>query len=372
MVKIIIFIILFAVLVFVAYNVAGPLIDFLNGRIEPKNNTSSLSLVSSQKEDTSSADKDQTSSQPVKNQSGKQQTIVMPQENLLDQDALKSFVDNAKTDGYTSVVVLLKDETGILAYNSSLEEAEKYNSIGNKKLKLSDVVKVITDRGLQPVAQIHTFKDKTAANRENDNTFKLKGQNVTWWDNSPSSGGKPWLNPYKKNATEYLLSVMGEIYDAGFKQIVLDSVQFPDVRNTANIEFPSGANKETHQEALANFIQSAQELAKEKNASVTVAYNTLSILDKKDNIYFGNPLNLNAATVSPIINTGEFGSKLEVGDITIDKPSENVKDTIKVIIDRIQSVSDQTEIIPIIADEANKTKIITELKALGIESYIVK
>lgn len=365
----VIFVLVIIALVIGAYCAAGPLMNLLSGSNPEDGASSQLSSApaegTSSREGTSSQN---ASSNTAAETSGRVKT--MPAGNLTDLNKVKSFAAEAKQEGYTAVSVELKNSEGGLLYNSASQRAKKYGAVKNKNVSLSEVAKTIQDAGLAPVAKLHMFKDKTAANREYDNTFKIKGENSTWWDNSPSKGGKPWLNPYKDEAVNYLLEIIGETMDAGFSQVVLDSVQFPDVRNTSIIEFPSGANKDTHQQKLAEFIEKAQNLAAEKKCLVTVAYNTLSILGKKDNIYFGNPLKLNAKSISPIIQISQFGNTLDFGGKKVEAPKEHPAEAVTALIEGIRAQAPDAQIIPILSSDAKTDEIRNALTQAGIKEIV--
>lgn len=356
-----------AALIFVGYSLAGPIMNLVTGKLDDTSSIGSNQSTSSTASQTPPASSSSTPQTPA---SSDTRAAVLPAASLGDLSKVEAFVKQAKADGYNAVAVLLKNETGELLYNSQNELAQKYGAVKGKTVELAPVVKLITDNGLTPVAEINTFKDKTAANRENKNTYLIKGDSgSTWWDNSPGKGGKPWLNPYTDQAKDYILGLTDEILDAGFKQMIYLTVQFPDVRNTSPIAFPEGANAEMHQKTLTDFIAAAQERVSAKGAKLTVAYDLRSVIGQKDNIYFGNPLNLGAKSVAPIIKLDQLGSKLKLGDTTVEKPSEKVDEAMAALVAEIKAKTGGADICPIISDK-KAAKIASGLEAAGVKAFI--
>lgn len=145
---------------------------------------------------------------------------------------IKQWMATKKTEGYNSVAVELKDEAGIIHYNSANAMAAEYKAVSKNPTELAVLVKAITSEGMYPIGLMSTLKDKTAPSLARENSYAFDTQlDVNWWDNSAANGGKPWLNPYMQNTRTYIKGLCDEIASAGFKQIYLSNVMFPD-KNT--------------------------------------------------------------------------------------------------------------------------------------------
>lgn len=137
-----------------------------------------------------------------------------------------------KEQGYTSVLVELKAENGMLCYQSANGMAVRYGTVSENAIDLAALKKAITDAGLRPIAAISTLKDPKAAHVSNENSYAYDTSlNVNWLDNSMAKGGKAWLNPYMENTRAYLCDLSKEISEAGFETILLENIMFPD-KNT--------------------------------------------------------------------------------------------------------------------------------------------
>ena len=177
-IKTILFIILILVLVFLAYSVAGPIKQLLSGELGNSSTLASSEEQPSSQQNVSS----EVSSQPQPETVTK--AVTMPLETALDQTKLDPFLTTAKANGYTAVLVELKDENGTVWFQSEEITALCKNAVAENALSAPELAKKIKDAGLTPIAAAHTFKDKTAPNKAIGNTFMVKNSNSTWWDTS--------------------------------------------------------------------------------------------------------------------------------------------------------------------------------------------
>ena len=134
------FVVIVAAVVFVGYSVAGPFMDFINGRIEPSSSNDSSSIVS--------VDTDSSSADPsVKNNT--LQAVALSLETAKDPTALSAFLTSAKSDGANAVVLELKDTAGTLWYRSSVAQAEEYGAVSENAVEITQIVETIKAQGLR-------------------------------------------------------------------------------------------------------------------------------------------------------------------------------------------------------------------------------
>lgn len=125
-VKTLLFLLLCAVLIFIGYSVAGPVMDFISGRLssnpasQPPASGANSGFISSGQ--TSSSAESQPSSQaPVSPGNLKMSAVIDP--STLTLEAFNAQLDSLKSQGITGVVLLCKNEEGKLLFETSNETA---------------------------------------------------------------------------------------------------------------------------------------------------------------------------------------------------------------------------------------------------------
>lgn len=365
-IKTVLFVILILALVFLAYSVAGPIKQLLSGEL-----SGSSALPSSQDQSSSRVENesDVISSQPQHVTAVN--AVVLPLETALDGAGTDAFLDTAVSNGYNAVLVELKDENGVVWFRSDEVAAMCKNAVAENALSASELAKKIKDRGMKPIAAVHTFKDKTAPDKAIGNTFMIKNSNSTWWDNSAEKGGKPWLNPYKDNARAYNVKIVEELAKAGFESVVLRSVQFPDVKSMDKADLGGTVSVP---EILSQYIAEAQAVAESNGAEVLVSYDSVGYWNAKAVAYGGEAGGIRAERIAPVIRISDYGAALMIGGTTIENPSSDLNAAIKAVVEQIKSKTGLTEdrIVPVIAQGQDAAAIKTALEAAGIQNYITE
>lgn len=361
--KTVLFIVLIAVLVFLAYSVAGPIKKLLTGELSSSDAPVSSSQIDSSATDTVSS----TPSEPPVTVTAVK-AVTLPQDTLLDSTKLTAFLEKAKTDGYTAVVAQLKDQEGLIYYQSEAGEAK---AVIADAINAEELAKKIEDAGLIPFASVHTFKDKTAANKSRDNTFMVKDSTYTWFDKSANEGGKPWLNPYKEAARSYNTAIIEELAKAGFKEIILKSVQFPDVYSMSKAVLPASPSLS---ETLSQYISEAEAAANKYQAKISVSYPSAGYWNAQKIAFGGEAGAISANRISPVIRFADFGSKLTIGEAALDNPASDPAAALNMILTEIQvkTSSQKPKIIPILSASEANTALLQALEEAGISDYIVE
>lgn len=164
---------------------------------------------------------------------------------------LVQFIDETEIN---ATVIDVKDDYGELTYKSMIpmvQEIEADKVIRDKDFTNS--MKLLAEKDIYTIARIVSFKDKTAASKRPDLAVKTKDGSV-WRDNK----GDAWLNPYNRDAWEYLIQVAEEAALKGFKEIQFDYVRFPTDGKRELIDY-GAAGEEPMRDAIAGFLSYARE-----------------------------------------------------------------------------------------------------------------
>lgn len=340
-----------AILIFVIISVAPAFAKLITGQLT--SNSSSQQSVSSDIADISS---EGTSSNAVSDETTKLITSTLPVSAYGDETAVDDFIAQAKADGATAVAVVVKDADGNVYFENA--KASSYGAVTDSALDLESVVSKITENNMTPVAVMHAFSDPIAA-QSRDNCYMYIDGSSMWLDNSLANNGKPWLSVNSSSAKKYLYSLENDLLEAGFKQIIMKSVQYPDVRDSSTIAFPDGSDNQAKQQTLADFANNAISRAQKQGASLTVEFDSESVAGKKTNIYFGSPLTVSADVISPVISSSSLKGTVTIGETTVKKPLENLDD----LLAAISEAASESDIIPIVySSDKNADDIIEAIE----------
>lgn len=359
--KVIATILIFLFIVAIGYVVASQLL----GRPKDPGTASSAPAASVSSSEPAASDWQPSSSAastPDKQAQQPISAVQLPAAMLADTAKIQSFAEQAKADGYTAVLVPMKDEKGNLLYASQLEKATAWKTVSPGAVDAAAITAVIKEAGLTPVAQIYAFLDDVASNPAYDNAITYGNTTTTTWlDNSKENGGKSWLNPYKPAAREYICEIANELITFGFKQVLVDGVQFPPVSlKQANLQ-DGGVPQD---QILKEFIGELQDAG-----NVIVAYKWSAITGVSESLYGGDPTTYGEDTAAPVIDMGEYkkGVSLEDGSTLT-----TVGDITTYLMQQAQSAAgSDTVLMPVIAPGQQTDQIIEALESLGINSYIV-
>lgn len=153
--------------------------------------------------------------------------------------------------GLNALVIDLKGDRGLIPYPSKLPLAAK---IGAQKLRtipdLKELTTSLRSKGVYLIARIVVFKDDLLAAAHPEWAVRTAGGGL-WKDRE----GLAWIDPSRREAWDYTLSVAEEAAAAGFDEIQFDYVRFPD---TGGLAFANAADENGRVAAITDFLREAR------------------------------------------------------------------------------------------------------------------
>ncbi len=140
-------------------------------------------------------------------------------------ELMQQTIETLAAQGVTYVVVQLKDTSGYLHYQSSIENASA--SIAATTIDAQAVAATISQAGMIPVAAIATFQDPLSVYQDRSMGIQYQETEYRWLDNTADAGGKAWMNPYSDTAVTFIGDIIAEVVSLGYEHVVLGQVQFP-------------------------------------------------------------------------------------------------------------------------------------------------
>lgn len=144
----------------------------------------------------------------------------------IDYNALKGSIDEIKTDlnrlkAGTPIMIELKGGYGSFYYTSKLTGAVSSASVN--VAAVDELIQYIRSKGFYMIGKISAFRDYDFGNRNVTSGLYMKSRAGLWMD----SGGCFWLDPTSANTLGWITSVVNEVRDMGFNEILLDNFRFP-------------------------------------------------------------------------------------------------------------------------------------------------
>jgi len=155
----------------------------------------------------------------------------------------------ANTADANAVVLELKPESGQLAYKSSVETATAYAVSG--ELDISGLVTQLKEAGVYLAAQLSVCADDLMSRR--DTLLAVKSADGSVYETGDGKASAGWLDVYNSDLREYYYSLIDELYEMGFDEIILSNLAFPSAEGLAVGGDMSA--RLTPSEAVANFAR---------------------------------------------------------------------------------------------------------------------
>ncbi len=158
---------------------------------------------------------------------------------------LDHYIDLANRTEINAYVIDIKNDAGILMYDSELDVVNKAKA-DTPGFDIRTVTKKLHDNGIIVIARMVTFKDSTMTTYNPD--LAIKKDNGEVWNVNTK-----WLDPTKKASWDYILSIAQEAVNFGFDEIQFDYIRFPETSlYTYKMDFVEGQSRSG---AIENFIR---------------------------------------------------------------------------------------------------------------------
>lgn len=359
-------------LFFVSFFAAKPLFDN-----KPKVKGSSTSIKASITKSSSSATSSRATIIDDFTQIKGLKTEFVGIDSITNSSKLKTIITNAKKDGYNSISFELKDETGIILYNTQIEKVLSGGVVLEKAFDLGKLIEQIKDAGLEPIGIIHSFKDSKATTFIPEGGVKLiEEKSWLWLDNDKAKGGKPWLNPFSDVAQGYITDIATEVASMGLKRVVLDSVQYPLSGGLHLAYFATSQTNDDKSKALVSFVNRVNDSLKPSGAVAYVKVSGTEIFGGGSGIYGLSPINLNAPGYFIDVRPEIFGASLSIDNNKINLPSTKPYDTVKLSSEKLLALLQKPicVIIGNITESTTKDNLANQIKGANdakVDGYMV-
>lgn len=161
-----------------------------------------------------------------------------------------------ETTEINAVVVDIKDSSGYVFYNASVNQVQKYKLYNYSIKDIDKLVKFFHDKGIYTIARIAVFEDPMLAQNRPDlaiySTEKTASvfENILWQDYK----GLSWMDPASQEVWDYNINLAKDALLHGFDEINFDYVRFPSDGNASTMGFPIWNKKTLKSEVVKSFF----------------------------------------------------------------------------------------------------------------------
>lgn len=154
--------------------------------------------------------------------------------------------------GADTMVMELKNSSGMLAYISSTEQAVGFKLSG--ELDIAPSIKVLKDADVYMIAELSCLADQMMATR-NPPLAVRDGKGDIYSDEQD----RYWLDPMNSEVVEYLSALMSELKAMGFDEVVFKNVRAPGIGYAAGKPAPPPATAPEPSEGVEIRTRNEQE-----------------------------------------------------------------------------------------------------------------
>ncbi|MBQ9384484.1 MAG: hypothetical protein IJT87_09610 [Ruminiclostridium sp.] len=286
-------------------------------------------------------------------------STAAPANTLANRSSLAAFLAKAKTKGFNSAVLQLKDKNGYFRYKTSIAGVEDGDLIADT-MTLDEIMSVFAENGMVPVAEISVLSDNAGCEVFSDMSYKCMGESVSWLDYTQNPP-KRWANPEKEDTREYFAGIIAELTSAGFDNIMLADVVFPDFQSYDSAYIEPKYFAADRYKLLYNVIKAGNTIEMKASDVLSESYGrTAEVL--------GDISQLHDNRIALIISRSDLPTDAGY-------PAD-AKSLVETVLSLASKKTGSLDIIPVIDstsfDDAEKQKIVASLGTLGYESYVIK
>lgn len=141
--------------------------------------------------------------------------------------------DFVKNSTINSIVLDIKDYSGVIAFDIDNELIDSYGTDSNRILDIKDFIKELHDVGIYVIGRITVFQDSLLAKKHPEFGVHRASDGGLWKDKK----GLSYLDPGSEDVWEYVSVIAEESYNLGFDEINFDYIRYPSDGNIADIKY---------------------------------------------------------------------------------------------------------------------------------------
>jgi hypothetical protein len=135
--------------------------------------------------------------------------------------------------GLNSVVIDLKTDVGLLAFEPNDEDLKKYEQKNILMKDLDGVLQKLYENNIYRIARIAVMRDGVFGTKNPEVAMRTASGNF-WYD----AIGSIWVDPASEKVSDYAIELAEEAYSRGFDEVQFDYVRFASDGAISAIRYP--------------------------------------------------------------------------------------------------------------------------------------
>lgn len=286
-------------------------------------------------------------------------------ESLQNLDTVEAAAKSCREKGYTSMILPLKLDTGMLQYASSVDKAIACGASNDSQLTLREIVNAAKRYDVQCIAEIYTLEDHIFPNYFMEGSYVFTDGTTRWLDDNPDEGGKPWLNPFDAASGDYLAGIAAEIQKSGFTQIICKGTIFPSFYHS-DAELLGGhiEDPERRREALMSVLNRISDVA----PTAGLYADLYGISQNTEEAFQPSALHMSSVYIN--IDPAAFTDAYTVGEQRFDPGSLAFREKIEMLAESARIASGSHVVIPCLCvKDLSQTEIDTAVSVLSENGF---
>lgn len=193
--------------------------------------------------------------QPLANPPSQIKAIYVTNWSAGSEKRLKYLIKLIKDTELNAAVIDVKDYSGYISYNTSLELPKKYNAVELRTPRLNTLIKRLHDENIYVIARITVFQDPRLALARPDLALMSSSTGQIWKDHK----GLSWMDPASKEVWDYNIAVAKELLSRGADELNFDYVRFASDGNLKDIKHPFWDEKKLKTHVIRDFFKYLRE-----------------------------------------------------------------------------------------------------------------
>jgi len=169
-------------------------------------------------------------------------------------DKRDELIELAETTEINALVIDVKDDNGRITFKMDSPMAQEIGATTNTISDIEDLMKLLKEKDIYPIARIVAFKDPYLAEKRHELAIKNKDGSL-YRDNN----GECWINPYEREVWDYLIEVSTKAAEMGFMEIQFDYIRFSTGKGMSEAYFGPLAEEKTKEDIIIEFTRYAYE-----------------------------------------------------------------------------------------------------------------
>jgi hypothetical protein len=183
---------------------------------------------------------------------------------------IKDLIENTELN---TIVIAVKEYNGEV-YIPEVNEAKSFGAYIAAMPDIRQYLQELKQQGIYTVARIVVFKDDIVAKKKTEWAVKNTSGTV-WLDNKSHA----WIDPYNKDAWNYIFAICDKCVDLGFDELQFDYIRFPSDGRISQCRYMQKSSSSTAVAVIGEFLETARQRYKDMTISADVFGLTTSAED---------------------------------------------------------------------------------------------